>query len=110
MTDGMSVGFTHDAGAPHFSGCPLSGVAEIVVTARLLDRASPTGHRSKSALLHNQGTFFFFLFLQRSSSKYFSDAHSRMTASSLGIVVFSSLSSTKPSARVSATLSKASPT
>src|SRR5215469_6406763 len=53
---------------------------------------------------------FLFLLLQSSSRRYLSEAHSWMTASIFGIVTLSSLSSTTPSAMVSATLSKASPT
>ena len=52
----------------------------------------------------------FFWFLHKVSSKYFTDAHSRITASSFGTVAFNSLSSTIPSAKVFAMLSSADPT
>src|SRR6266566_589715 len=53
---------------------------------------------------------FLFLFLYRVSNRYFTEAHSRMTASSLGMVLFNSCSSTTPSASVLAMLSSAAPT
>src|SRR5258708_14217808 len=53
---------------------------------------------------------FFFLSLYSVSSRHFTEAHSRITASSFGIVLVSSCSSTIPSAIVLATLSKAAPT
>src|SRR5712692_3718068 len=74
------------------------------------EKGGRIGSRIQTSSQSNHFFAFFFLFLQSVSRRYLTDAHSRMTASSFGIVAFNSFSSTTPSARVFAMLSSAEPT